>query len=59
MGNVVGNPLPDVIKVRVGADVFVDISVKESCSGELLKLQALNINNNNIKNIYPYRILAK
>ena len=53
MGNVVGNPLPDEINVRVGADVFVAISVKDSCSGELLKLQALKITDINNTNTYP------
>jgi hypothetical protein len=59
MGNVVGKPLFEEIRVRVGADVFVAISVSASCSGELLKLQALNITDNNNNKRYPYLILAK
>jgi len=59
MGKVVGSPLADEISVRVGADVFVAISVNESCSGELLKLQALNTTVNSNNKTYPYRILAK
>jgi hypothetical protein len=43
IGNVVGKPLADVMGVRVGAEVFVGISVSAICSGELLRLHALNI----------------
>ena len=60
MGNVVGNPLFDERSVRVGADVFVAISVSASCcSGELLKLHALKITDSNKNKRYPYLILAK
>ena len=60
MGKVVGNPFADEISVRVGAGVFVGISVNASCSsGELLRLQALNITDNNKNNRYLYRIPAK
>ena len=55
-----GRPLFDVMSVRVGAGVLVGISVNESCcSGELLRLQALNSSKNNKDMKYPYRILAK
>ena len=60
MGKVVGNPLFDEMSVRVGADVFVGISVNASCcSGELLKLhpaRTADIRNNST---YTNRILAK
>jgi hypothetical protein len=60
IGNVVGKPLFEEISVRVGADVFVAIPVSASCcSGELLKLQALNITDKSKNKRYPYRILAK
>lgn len=60
MGNVVGNPLFDESNVRVGAGVFVGISVSASCcSGELLKLHELNITDNINSKTYPYFILAK
>jgi len=53
MGKVVGKPFADEISVRVGAGVFVGISVNASCSsGELLKLHALNITDNNKKSKY-------
>jgi hypothetical protein len=53
IGKVVGSPLADEIRVRVGAGVLVGISVNANCcSGELLKLQALNITDNNKNSKY-------